>query len=79
MNQTQVLYLGSSVLPKTLSFTLFNSAVTDDGGELKNANNVYVGTIDYKNGMIAWNANAGTGATTLNITFKPAAYRYRSS
>lgn len=73
VNQTQVLYLGSSVLPKTLSFTLFNSAVTDDGGELKNANNVYVGTIDYKNGMIAWNANAGTGATTLNITFKPAA------
>lgn len=73
VNQTQVLYLGSAVLPKSVSFTLFNSAVTDGGGELKNANNIYVGTIDYKNGMITWNANAGTGATTLNITFKPAA------
>lgn len=73
VNQTQALYLGSAVLPKSVSFTLFNSAVTDEGGELKNANNVYVGTIDYKNGMITWNANAGTGTTTLNITFKPAA------
>lgn len=73
VNQTQVLYLGSAVLPKSVSFTLFNSAVVDDGGELKNANNVYVGTIDYKNGMIAWNVNAGTGTATLNITFKPAA------
>lgn len=73
VNSSQGFYLGSAVLPKSLSFTLFGSAITDVGGELKNSAGTVVGTIDYQNGLISWNANAGTGATTLNLSFTPAA------
>lgn len=72
INTAQALYIGSSILPKTVGFTLFGSAVVDEGGQLKNSNNTYIGTIDYQNGQIQWNANAGTGATNLSIKFMPA-------
>lgn len=73
VSSSQGFYLGSAVLPKSVSFTLFGSAIMDVGGELKNSAGTVVGTIDYQNGLISWNANAGTGATTLNLSFTPAA------
>ncbi len=73
VNNSQNFYLGSPVMPKSLSFTLFGSAITDVGGELKNAAGTVIGTIDYQNGLISWNANAGTGAATFNLSFIPAA------
>ena len=73
INTVQGLYVGSSIMPKTVEFTLFGSAITDVGGELKNATGTSIGTINYQNGSIAWNGNAGTGVTDLSITFVPAA------
>ncbi|NWK73794.1 hypothetical protein HYG93_05710 [Acinetobacter sp. SwsAc6] len=73
VNTVQGLYIGSSVMPKSVEFTLFGLAITDVGGELKNSAGTSIGTINYQNGAIAWNANAGTGTTNLNITFMPAA------
>lgn len=73
INTVQGLYVGSSIMPKTVEFTLFGSAITDVGGELKNASGTSIGTINYQNGSIAWNGNAGTGITNLSIAFVPAA------
>lgn len=73
VNSSQGFYLGSAVLPKSVSFTLFGSVITDVGGELKNASGTVIGTIDYQNGLINWNSNAGTGAATISLTFIPAA------
>lgn len=73
VNSSQGFYLGSAVLPKSVLFTLFGSPITDVGGELKNASGTVIGTIDYQNGLITWNANAGTGAATISLTFTPAA------
>lgn len=70
---TQNLYIGSSVMPSSVAFTLFGNAITDQGGLLKKADGTQVGTIDYQRGLIQWTASAGTGAATLSITFKPAA------
>ncbi|RKG36573.1 hypothetical protein D7V31_17420, partial [Acinetobacter sp. WCHAc060007] len=73
VNTVQGLYIGSSVMPKSVEFNLFGSAITDVGGELKNSTGTSIGTINYQNGAIAWNANAGTGTTDLTVTFMPAA------
>ena len=73
INTVSSLYVGSSVMPKSVEFTLFGSAITDVGGELKNAAGTSIGTINYQNGSIAWNASAGTGTTNLTINFMPAA------
>lgn len=69
----QNLYIGSSVMPSSLTFTLFGQPITDQGGLLKNSVGTQVGTIDYQRGLIQWTAAATTGSTTLVITFKPAA------
>lgn len=73
VNTTTALYIGCSVMPKTLNFTLFGSSITDVGGELKNTLGTSIGTIDYQNGLINWNSNAGTGTTNLTLNFVPAA------
>jgi uncharacterized protein Veg len=70
---TQNLYIGSSVMPSSVEFTLFGNVITDQGGLLKKADGTQVGTIDYQRGLIQWTSSAGAGATTLSITFKPAA------
>lgn len=72
ISATQNLFLGSSVMPKTVSFALFGMAITDAGGELKNGNGLIVGNIDYSSGLIRWNSNAGIGNTTLTINYQPA-------
>ncbi len=73
INTVSSLYLGSSVMLKSVEFTLFGSVISDVGGELKNAAGTSIGTINYQNGSIVWNASAGTGTTNLTINFMPAA------
>ena len=70
---SQNLYIGSSVIPSSVAFILFGQPVTDQGGLLKNSMGTQVGTIDYQRGLIQWTTAATAGATTLSITFKPAA------
>ncbi|MCH7386628.1 hypothetical protein MMO39_04840 [Acinetobacter modestus] len=72
VNTGQALYLGSSVLPSSLSFTLFGQAITDNGGTLRNSTGTQVGTIDYQTGRIVWTNAIGSGNAILNITFTPA-------
>lgn len=69
----QNLYIGSSVMPSSVAFSLFGQSITDQGGLLKNAQGAQVGTIDYQRGLIQWTDAAGSGSTTLSITFMPAA------
>ena len=73
VSTSQNLYLGSGVMPSSLSFLLFGQAVTDQGGLLKTSSGTQVGTVNYQKGLIQWTGAATTGATTLSITFKPAA------
>ncbi|MEN8370120.1 hypothetical protein ABFP32_20660, partial [Acinetobacter bereziniae] len=73
VSASQNLYLGSSVMPSSVAFTLFGQQVIDQGGLLKSVQGTQVGTIDYQRGLIQWTASAGTGSTTLEITFTPAA------
>lgn len=73
VSTSQNLYLGSGVMPSSLSFLLFGQAVTDQGGLLKTSSGTQVGTVNYQKGLIQWTSAATTGATTLSITFKPAA------
>lgn len=70
---SQNLYIGLSVMPSSVAFTLFGQSITDQGGLLKNTLGTQVGTIDYQRGLIQWIDSAGSGSTTLNITFTPAA------
>lgn len=72
VNNNQSLYIGSSVMPSSVSFTLFGQAITDNGGTLRTASGTQVGTIDYQTGRIVWTNAIGSGNATLNITFTPA-------
>ncbi|MGU3290782.1 hypothetical protein ACLBWM_14405, partial [Acinetobacter radioresistens] len=69
---TQNLYIGSSVMPSSVSFNLFGQQITDQGGLLKNTSGTQVGTIDYQRGLIQWTQAAGAGSANLSMTFKPA-------
>lgn len=69
----QNLYIGSAVIPSSISFTVQGQQITDQGGLLKNTQGTQVGTIDYQRGLIQWTAAAPAGTASLNITFKPAA------
>lgn len=73
VNTAQSLFLGSSVMPGSMSFSLFGQAITDSGGTLRTATGTQVGTIDYQTGQIVWTNAIGTGNQVLNITFTPAA------
>jgi hypothetical protein len=72
VNTAQALYLGSSVMPTSVSFTLFGQNITDNGGTLRTANGTQVGTIDYQTGRIVWTNAIGSGNATISITFTPA-------
>lgn len=69
---SQNLYIGSAVIPSSVSFNLQGQQITDQGGLLKNTQGTQIGTIDYQRGLIQWTAAAPTGTMNLNITFKPA-------
>ncbi|WP_042069110.1 hypothetical protein [Acinetobacter tandoii] len=73
VNTAQSLFLGSSVMPGSMSFSLFSQSITDNGGTLRTATGTQVGTIDYQTGQIVWTNAIGTGNQVLNITFTPAA------
>ncbi|AWW07727.1 MAG: tail fiber protein [Podoviridae sp. ctbh1] len=73
VNNNQSLYIGSSMMPSSVSFTLFGQTITDNGGTLRTATGTQVGTIDYQTGRIVWINAIGSGNTTINITFTPAA------
>lgn len=73
VNTNQSLYIGSGVLPGSVSFTLFGQAISDNGGTLRTVSGTQVGTIDYQTGHIAWTNAVGTGTATINFTFTPAA------
>lgn len=72
VSTSQNLYIGSGIMPKSLTFSLFNQPITDQGGLLKTNAGVQVGTVEYQKGLIQWTDSAGSGATTLNISFIPA-------
>ena len=72
VNNNQSLYIGSSVMPSSVSFTLFGQAIADNGGTLRTASGTQVGTIDYQTGRIVWTNAIGSGNVTLNIAFTPA-------
>ncbi len=72
-------YIGSSILPSSVSFTLDNNQVTDNAGELKTVSGNSVGTINYDTGLIRWGAGSGSGSKTINVTFTPIAKRDRVS
>lgn len=70
---SQNLYIGSAVIPSSVSFTLQGQQVSDQGGLLKNTQGTQVGTIDYQRGLIQWTAAVVGSSEYLDITFKPAA------
>lgn len=72
VNTAQSLYIGSSVMPASVAFTLFGQSITDNGGTLRTATGTQVGTIDYQTGRIVWTNAIGLGNATISITFKPA-------
>lgn len=72
VNTAQSLYIGSSVMPASVAFTLFGQPITDNGGTLRTATGTQVGTIDYQTGRIVWTNAIGSGSATISITFKPA-------
>ncbi|USE82023.1 hypothetical protein [Acinetobacter tibetensis] len=73
VNTAQSLFLGSGVMPGSMSFSLFGQAIMDSGGTLRTATGTQVGSVDYQTGQIVWTNAIGTGNQVLNITFTPAA------
>lgn len=73
VNTSQSLYIGSSVLPGSIAFTLFGQTISDNGSTLRTLSGTQIGTIDYQTGHIVWTNAIGTGTVSINITFKPAA------
>lgn len=69
----QSFYIGSAIMPGSVSFSLFGQSISDNGGVLKNAGGTQIGNINYQTGQITWLAAAGSGSTTITLTFTPAA------
>ena len=72
-------YIGSSILPSSVSFALDNNQVTDNAGELKTVSGNSVGTINYDTGLIRWGTGSGSGTVDIDFNFKPTALRNRVS
>ena len=73
VSSNQGLYIGSAIMPGSLSVEVFGQAVTDKGGLLRTASGTQVGTVDYQGGHIVWTSAAGTGNALLEFSFIPAA------
>ena len=73
VNNNQSLYIGSSVFPGSIAFTLFGQSIVDSGGVLRTLSGTQVGTIDYQTGHIVWTNAIGTGTVSISLTFMPAA------
>ena len=73
VNNNQSLYIGSSVFPGSIAFTLFGQSIVDSGGVLRTLSGTQIGTIDYQTGHIVWTNAIGTGTVSISLTFMPAA------
>lgn len=71
MGPTTKLYLGSSILPGTLTLKPGASTITDQGGTLM-MGTTEIGSIDYEKGLCSFNANAPAYSGTIVTTFTPA-------
>lgn len=72
-------YMGSSVLPGTLSIAVSGDTLFDLGGQIKNGAGIVVGTISYSDGLVVLGSNAPSYTGTKTITFSPAAAPQRLS
>lgn len=73
ISQTQNMYIGSAVIPSSVSISLAGMSISDQGGLLKDTQGTQVGTIDYQRGLIQWTSSAPTGNRQIALTFRPAA------
>ena len=73
VSTTQNWYLGSGILPNSLTVTVLGQTATDSGTVLKTDNGIELGRVDYGIGIISWFAAAGTSpSTTVTANFIPA-------
>lgn len=68
---TTKLYIGSSVVPGTLSMDIGGNTVTDSGGRLMKGA-VEVGTFDYEKGLATFSIGMIPYSGPIPLTFKPA-------
>lgn len=67
------LYLGSSVQPSSVVFSLVNQEIRDYSGILKSSTGIQFGTIDYQRGLINWTYDtSGQGSMYFSLSFTPA-------
>ena len=70
---TQRMFIGGSIMPKTLSITRDGVLLTDADGVLYNGSS-QAGTVDYENGIVALSTNVfGTGGGTHTVVYTPSA------
>lgn len=72
VGQATNLYLGSPILPGSLSVVAGANTMIDDGGVLKIGSTI-IGELEYDKGLLRFNANAPSYSSTATITFLPAA------
>lgn len=70
-------YIGTPIVPSSLTFTISSTSCYDQGGELYTNAGVSVGTIEYDKGLIKWSSNSGSGSKSITFNFTPAASRSR--
>ena len=67
------LYCGTGIRPGTLSISVSGATITDDNGKAMLAG-TQIGSVDYGNGLIAWNDSCPNYSTaSKTVTFTPAA------
>ena len=72
INPTATLYLGTAFYPGTLSIVVGAATITDDNGVAR-LGGVEIGTADYANGLIRWNASCPAyGTASKTVSFRPA-------
>lgn len=66
------LYIGSSIVPGTLSLTVNGNGLVDAGGVVKNGS-TEVGVVDYAKGLITFNLAMFSFSGSMALSFTPAA------
>lgn len=78
VSSSQNLYIGSSIMPNSLTFTIGGQAVKDDGGLLKYTNGTQVGIVDYQRGLLQWTLELGQYSAVV-FEFIPAVAQLQPS
>lgn len=65
-------YIGSPVIPGTLSLVTGGNTIVDSGGVIK-IGSTQVGTIEYDKGLLKFNATVSSFTGSMTLNFKPAA------